>query len=143
MSEVATEFMVATVALIKACAVDMKHHRDESYPEEAVGILCADGSSYPLINQARSSRRFEVSETLLEEAIAMLNEVGKHPVAIYHSHPESASGPSRRDIEMMKLMPGALSVIVGIDGIAGWVWDDGLHSAGRIDLPEVGDGERN
>ena len=137
MSEVETEYKVATIALMEACAVDMKKHRDKSHPEEAVGVLCSDGSSYPLINQARSNHRFEVSETLLEEAISMLNDVGKQPVAIYHSHPDTASSPSRRDIEMMKTMPGALSVIVGLDGIAGWIWNNGIHSVGRIDLPEV------
>lgn len=132
----AKEFMQASVTLMETAAVEMIEHRNDSYPNEAVGVLCSDGSCYPLINQARSAHRLEVSAILVGEAIDMLNERGMSPVAFYHSHPTSASGPSNRDISMMQTKPGALFVIVGQDGIAGWLWEDGLQSAGKIPLPD-------
>jgi proteasome lid subunit RPN8/RPN11 len=134
--DTAHEFVQAATTLMETASVEMTDHRDEVYPNEAVGILCSDGSCFPLINQARSAHRLEVSAMLVGEAIDMLIERGLSPVAFYHSHPTSASGPSSRDIQMMQTKPGALFVIVGQDGIAGWLWDEALESAGRIPLPE-------
>lgn len=119
---------------------DLVNHRDDDYPNEAVGILCADGTCYPLINQARSSKRFEVSEQIVTEAVAQLKVRKRNPVAIYHSHPTSDSGPSKRDIMMMEEMPQASFVIVGNDGIAAWMWDEELRFIVRIPLEET-DGE--
>ena len=110
---------------------------DADYPYEAVGILCVDGTCYPLINQARSHKRFEVSELLVTEAIAQLKVRKRHPVAVYHSHPTSTSEPSARDILMMKEMPQASFVIVGSDGIAAWMWDEELRFIVKIPLEEV------
>jgi proteasome lid subunit RPN8/RPN11 len=132
----AKEFMQASVTLMETAAFEMVEHRDEVYPYEAVGILCSDGSCYPLINQARSAHRLEVSAILVGEAIDMLRERGLEPVAFYHSHPTSASGPSNRDISMMQTKPGALFVIIGQDGIAGWLWNDGLQSVGKVSIPD-------
>lgn len=131
----AQEFIQAATFLMETAAVEMSNHRDEVYPHEAVGILCSDGSCFPLINQARSAHRLEVSAILVGEAVDMLTERGLSPVAFYHSHPTSASGPSLRDISMMQTKPQALFVIVGQDGIAGWLWDDSLHSVGKVPLP--------
>lgn len=133
--EVAVDFLDATVELMEHSAAAMWEHRHDAYPQEAVGILCSDGVNYPLINQARSDSRFEVSQTLVKEAIEALVNVGREPVAIYHSHPMTTSSPSNQDISMMKNMPGALSIIVGQDGIAAWRYDNGLQSVGRIELP--------
>lgn len=134
--EVANDFLDATVELMEHSSRALTEHRFEAYPQEAVGILCSDGTNYPLINQARSDSRFEVSETLVREAIDALSRLGREPVAVYHSHPTSSSSPSNQDISMMKRMPGALSIIVGIDGIAAWRFDNGLQSVGRVPLPE-------
>ena len=136
MTDVAHEFVQASITLMETASVEMVNHRDDVYPHEAVGVLCADGSCFPLINQARSAHRLEVSAFLVSEAIDMLVERGLSPVAFYHSHPTSASGPSNRDIQMMQTKPGALFVIVGQDGIAAWLWDESLQSAGKIPLPE-------
>lgn len=137
----ATEFVDAVETLMGVASTDMLTHRNDVYPQEAVGILCSDGSSYPLVNQARSPHRFEVSSPLVSEAVSMLNDVGKFPVAVYHSHPDSASGPSTRDISFMQAMKGAVSVIIGIDGISGWLWDvdeNRLMSVGYVSLPDKG-----
>ena len=135
MAVIAQEFIQASTTLMETAAVEMLNHRDDVYPQEAVGVLCADGSCFPLVNQARSAHRLEVSAFLVAEAIDMLVERGLSPVAFYHSHPTSASGPSTRDVQMMQTKPGALFVIIGQDGIAGWLWNDELQSAGTIPLP--------
>ncbi len=123
--------------LLTAARTDLTKHRDDDYPNEAVGILCADGTVYPLINQARSHKRFEVSERIVTEAIAQLKVRKRHPVAIYHSHPTSTSEPSNRDIMMMQEMPQASFVIVGSDGIAAWMWNDELRFIVKVPLKEV------
>ena len=122
--------------LLLECRSAMLEHRDEDYPKEAVGILTSDGVTWPLINQARSPKRFAVSQRLVEEAIAELGRHDQHPVAVYHSHPTSSSGASERDVMMMQENPGSLHVIVGQDGIASWMWWDSLRSVVRIPLPE-------
>ena len=127
---------IAVGELLSHARNSLVQHRNESYPNEAIGILCADGEVYPLINQARSPHRFEVGETLVGEAINHLKYRGKLPVAVYHSHPETGSGPSARDELMMQEMPGAVFVIVGDDGIAAWLWDDELRFIVRSPLED-------
>lgn len=126
-------------ALLVAARAELVVSRNHEYPNEAVGIVCADGDVYPLINQARSNRRFEVGETLVGEAINHLKYRNKHPVAVYHSHPESDSGPSVRDQMLMQEMPKAINIIVGMDGIAAWLWDEELRFVTKIPLeaPDV------
>ena len=132
---VSEELKDAVTHLIASAATSLVTHRDSDYPHEAVGSLCSDGSVYPLINQARSAHRFEVSQPLVKEAIGVLTQRGMEPIAVYHSHPTSSSGPSKRDIMLMETMPGSLSIIIGQDGIAAWLWDGGLQSVTRINLP--------
>ncbi len=123
--------------LLNSARTDLTKHRDGDYPNEAVGILCADATVYPLINQARSHKRFEVSEQIVTEAIAQLKVRKRHPIAIYHSHPTSTSEPSKRDTMMMQEMPQASFIIVGSDGIAAWMWDDELRFVVKVPLKEV------
>lgn len=127
----------AVVDLLQTAAHGLIEHRNSDYPNEAVGLLCADGAIYKLINQARSAKRFEVSELLVNEALLYLESRDHLPIAMYHSHPEASCGPSRRDISWMETMPGAISVIVGQDGIAAWRWVGELESVGRIPFPEM------
>jgi len=126
----------ATEILLASVSEDLVKARDDAYPNEAVGILCYDGAVYPLINQARSPHRFEVGETLVGEAINHLKHRGKMPVAVYHSHPTSGSGPSARDEMMMQEMPGAVFVIVGANDMAAWMWEDELRCIGKVALEE-------
>ncbi len=124
-------------AILVAVREELVAHRAKDYPNEAVGIITADGTTYPLINQARSPKRFEVSEQLVTEAIAQLKVRKRHPVAVYHSHPESSSDPSKRDENMMAEMPQATFVIVGQDGIAAWMWDEQLRFILKIPLKDI------
>ncbi|MDK1103813.1 MAG: Mov34/MPN/PAD-1 family protein [Actinomycetota bacterium] len=121
--------------LMEAAGFDLLNHRNRDYPNEAVGIICADGTCYPLINQARSSSRFEVSITLVREAMEILVRRDLDPVAIYHSHPTSSSDPSARDGIMMSELSGVLFVVIGNDGIAAWTWNGKLQSVVKIPLP--------
>ncbi len=136
MIPVATNFLQAAVTLMEEAAMEMVNHRDDAYPIEAVGILCSDGVTFRLINQSRSAHRFIVSETLVGEAFETLKRRKHFPVAMYHSHPDTGSSPSERDIAMMETMPGSLSVIIGKDNIAAWRWNDGLESVGKVPHPE-------
>ena len=114
----AVRSMVEHVANSLICA------RDNAYPNEAVGYVCSDATLYPLINQARSPRRFEVSDTLIKEAIEEILRDGVEPAMIYHSHPTSDSTPSNRDKLMMVELVGAVFVIVGKDDISAWCYKD-------------------
>lgn len=64
---------------------------------EAVGIIWSDSSVTPLVNQARSSKRFSVSETLFAETLARVDPAEKTMVSLYHSHPSGALFPSSED----------------------------------------------
>ena len=123
-------------ALLATARADIVASRNESYPNEAVGIICSDGNVFPLINQARSAHRFSVGETLVGEAINHLKYRGKQPVAVYHSHPESTSGPSASDEQMMEEMPGAVFVIAGTDGMSAWTWSEELVLLATIPLED-------
>jgi proteasome lid subunit RPN8/RPN11 len=64
---------------------------------EAVGIIWSDSSISPLVNQARSSKRFAVSESLFAETLAQVDPAEKTMVSLYHSHPSGAMFPSSED----------------------------------------------
>lgn len=119
-------------AVISDASSALYEARDDAYPEEGVGILCIDATVYPLINQARSHKRFVVSERLVLEKQLELYEQGFSPVAFYHSHPTSPAGPSNRDLHWMEEHPRQVSVIVGNDGIAAWWWDEESILLARI-----------
>lgn len=123
-------------AILVAVREDLIAHRNSDYPNEAVGIITADATIYPLINQARSHKRFIVSQQLVAEAINHLKYRNHLPIAVYHSHPTSTSSPSKSDENMMTEMPQSTFVIVGDDGIAAWMWDEELRFVTRIPLSE-------
>ena len=137
------EYVEAAVELMEMTSNKIIEHRNDAYPQECVGIVCSDGAVARLINQSRSDKRFEVSETLVSEVVSTLLSGDHRPVAMYHSHPDGDSSPSDRDITMMETMPGTLSIIIGHDGLAAWRWDageksrhDGLKCIGKISMPE-------
>lgn len=108
--------------LITYSAGSLIRARDNAYPNEAVGYIRTDAILHPLINQARSPRRFEVSDTLAKEAVDEILRDGAEPAMIYHSHPASDSTPSNRDKLMMAELIGAVFVIVGKDDISAWCY---------------------
>ncbi len=120
------------MSLMKDAHGDLSVAHEDAYPLEGVGILTADTIVYPLINQARSAKRFIVNEKLVHEAQMELTKQGHSPVAFYHTHPTGTSSPSARDELWMEENNSSVMVIVGPKSIAGWVWTDRLHSLGKI-----------
>lgn len=118
--------------LISDAAPFLEEARLDAYPDEGVGIICIDATVYPLINQARSHKRFAVSERLVHEAQMQLQEDGFTPVAFYHTHPSDPASPSAGDMRWMEEHPHQVSVIVGNDGIAAWWWDEESILLARI-----------
>lgn len=94
-------------------------------PNEAVGILCLDGTIFPLINQARSGSRYIVSNRLFNEAINELTGKGLYPVGVYHSHPNRDHHPSTPDRAFMEENAGVISIIVSVqdETVAAWTYD--------------------
>lgn len=99
-----------------------------SEPYEAVGVVHPDGSTTPLINQARSAIRFLVNPTQLKERLVEKLERGEDADiwAIYHSHilPNSTTDPSTYDITFMgeveQSLPGLRHVIVTESSVDVW-----------------------
>jgi proteasome lid subunit RPN8/RPN11 len=58
-------------------------------------------------------------------------------VGFLHTHPATATVPSRRDLDTMRAWVGALGkpllcVIEGVDGLAGWRFDDDESDGERL-----------
>lgn len=84
----------------------MLAHMEHDAPLEAVGWLWDDGTTTRFINQARSPERFAVGTTQMAEALAAVNPDEKNLIAIYHSHPNGNTAPSKYDKEQMKAQVG-------------------------------------
>lgn len=81
---------------------EMLYHVKSCLPEEACGLIAGIGSRvlkvYPATNQAHSTRRFQMDP---QQQLETLEEIDRNQLdllAIYHSHPQGPSHPSRQDI---------------------------------------------
>lgn len=84
-------------------SLDLVLHHAASHPrQEVVGLILSDGSTIPLVNQARSATRFSVGQGQMAEALASINPDVEMVVALYHSHPTAPPSPSVTDISMMR-----------------------------------------
>lgn len=73
------------------------------FPEEACGLLAADGQgelrmAYCLTNREHSSTRFTVDPVEHHGALRHAERCGWTIVGSFHTHPRSAPVPSRADI---------------------------------------------
>lgn len=103
----------------------LDEYTSQHAPYEAVALVSSRASIRPLINQRRSKHSFAVSEAQIAEAAEDFSDAGEYPVAIFHSHPTQDSAPSSTDVEQMRqLGNGYTFLIMGIDGLAAWVWND-------------------
>ena len=91
---------------IKAAIPAIHQHLLDGLPEEVVGLVLSDGSTVRLINQARSSSRFEVGVPQLAQALADINPATHTVIGIYHSHPLNSPDLSPADQESMKVQWG-------------------------------------
>ncbi len=79
----------------------------------------------PIKNSRPSYRSFELDSMEHYEAWNRADEEEMEIVGVYHTHPHSKASPSAWDRESMENYQ-TLWVIVGVDGIKGYVWDDGV-----------------
>lgn len=142
--EINITFIDSVRDLIHQAYQSLKLHSASDYPIEAVGIICDGGITYPLINQARSPHRYEVSKQLVTEALDVLNARGLLPLGFYHTHPTSNPEPSKRDVLLMSENPNSLFIIVGQYAIAAWITQMDGHSPFAIKhIVEVTDVEHS
>lgn len=104
-------------------------HLIEGLPEEVVGLVLSDGSIIPLINQARSSSRFEVSVAQMADVLASIDPEVRTVYALYHSHPAkelSLSFLDQRNLQIHYRTGLSVPWLVMIpDGSARMWWMDG------------------
>lgn len=91
---------------IKASLPAIRQHLVDGLPEEVVGLILSDGSTVRLINQARSTSRFEVGVPQLAQALADINPDTHTVIGIYHTHPLNSPDLSPADQESMKVQWG-------------------------------------
>ena len=92
-------------------------HARACAPQECCGVVvgrnrCGD-RSIRMTNTLASPTAYEVDPAELISVLRGLRETGEELLAIYHSHPEGASQPSRRDIEQA-YYPEAAHLIVSL-----------------------------
>ena len=134
-----SDYQTATLALLESTRDRIRTHAASEIPNEAVGILSAQGTLYPLINQRRSNHQFSVSPVFISEGMQWLKDRGDRGVAFYHSHPTTPATPSDADVLMMRSAPYTIHVIAGVDRIAAYLCED--DTADPLLVAEVAYGE--
>lgn len=98
----------------------MMAHSRFVYPEEACGLLAADGEGrlrmvYCLTNAEHSESAYTIDPTEHFRALQHAESRGWELVGAFHSHPHSAAFPSARDIRLAA-EPDWIYLIVGLGG---------------------------
>src|SRR5262245_31292004 len=91
----------------KAVLEEMIAHAREELPRECCGLLAGerkDGEGqvrrlFRLVNSLTSPVEYESEPESMFRAMRAIDAEGLEVVAVYHSHPTSASVPSRKDLE--------------------------------------------
>ena len=78
-------------------------HARESAPRECCGLLFGDGETADRLVRGRNvhttpETRYEIDPVQLRDAIVSTDDMDRHLVAIYHSHPRTEPKPSPFDI---------------------------------------------
>jgi [CysO sulfur-carrier protein]-S-L-cysteine hydrolase len=109
------------------------HARAEA-PNECCGVVATNGDGdarqvFAATNKHASPLRFEIEGVDLLRINNEIDEAGLEIGAIYHSHTRTPPEPSQTDINGAAQWPGALWVIVGLDGdepdVRIWAIEDG------------------
>ena len=105
----------------------IREHALAAYPEECCGLLLGEAAAgredvtsvVPLENRYAEPRRgFELAPDAVACAMAQERRGGRTVVGVYHSHPDGAALPSRRDER--EAWPGWSYLIVPVtDGACG------------------------
>lgn len=79
---------ISTISdIVNDNVTDILAHMDDDSPNECVGLIWDDGTTTRLVNQARSSSRFSVSQRQMSERLVEKTDDALL-IAIYHSHPQ-------------------------------------------------------
>jgi proteasome lid subunit RPN8/RPN11 len=113
-------------ALVALCRDAIAEHRDADSPNEAVGLVWADGSTCRLVNEdPEPTMAFRVNR---HRIMAILNDSPFPPVALYHTHAGEAN-PSLADSQMLGQLaatnPSPTMLIFGSDGLRAFCWHNG------------------
>lgn len=114
-------------------------------PYEACGLLIGTidvnianvEKVQPVTNVRRSTTSFELEPMEFYNIWNTSQKEGKDIVGIYHTHPFSSAIPSTWDRSTME-HNSLVWLIVGIDGMKSYIWDDGIKSVETIYWPDEG-----
>lgn len=95
-----SEYIDFVAGLVADAVPDLLAHMDDEAPNECVGLIWADGVTQRLINQARSSVRFSVSQGQMATSLAERGD-GALLSCFYHSHPGGNPHLSSHDKESL------------------------------------------
>jgi [CysO sulfur-carrier protein]-S-L-cysteine hydrolase len=95
-------------------------HAREEAPNECCGMIAARDGDAVRVHRARNSQasplRYEIDPRDQLRILEEIEDAGSELGAIYHSHTRSAPYPSQTDINLARLWPDPLYVIVGVAG---------------------------
>jgi proteasome lid subunit RPN8/RPN11 len=95
------------------------HARAEA-PNECCGMIAARDGQAVAVHRARNAQssplRYEIDGRDQFRILDAIEREGLELGAIYHSHTRSAPVPSQTDINLARLWPDPLYVIVGVAG---------------------------
>jgi [CysO sulfur-carrier protein]-S-L-cysteine hydrolase len=93
-------------------------HAREEAPNECCGMIAARDGEAVAVHRARNAQasplRYEIDGRDQFRILDALEREGLDLGAIYHSHTRSAPIPSQTDINLARLWPDPLYVIVGV-----------------------------
>lgn len=109
-------------------------------PYEACGLLIGTididianvEKVQPVTNIRKSKVSFELEPMEFYDAWNNSEKEGKDIVGVYHTHPFSSAIPSIWDRETME-NNSLVWLIVGIDGMMSYIWDNGIKSVKTIE----------
>ena len=112
--------------LARLCRDAIAEHRTDDSPNEAVGLIWADGTIFRLVNEADDpTKAFRVNR---HRIMAAVNESPYPPVALYHTHAGEAN-PSLADSQMLAQLAATNTsptmLIFGCDGLRAFRWHNG------------------
>lgn len=110
--------MTPAVRLPRALINQLLHHAQQSSSAEVCGLIGGIGDvptrCYPIANIASAPQRlFAMDPAQQIAAMRTMRECGEVLFAIYHSHPDSPSLPSRTDLQQANY-PEALYLIISL-----------------------------
>lgn len=133
------------IELPRPLAITLLHEAQRAPDREVCGLIAArkDGTYrvIPVRNTASNPRQlFEMDERELVNAFRTMRENGENLFAIYHSHPDSAPSPSKKDMQRSGY-PDALHLIIsleikGVLQMRGWRLDDSEPRAVEVGVSE-------